>query len=125
MKLWMFAPLILLSGTYVPHARVDRKGSLDPASTLTSTPRSPSYDETVEMLKDWLHSEGNNQLVPLFAFGDSRSSDLLKACRNENDETANGAFMTLQLLGSADCQPCADSFSEKHGRPLLACTTNV
>ncbi len=125
MKLWMFAPLILVSGTYVPHARVDRQGSLDPIATLTSAPRSPSYDETLGMLKDWLHSEGNHQLVPLFAFGDSRSSDLLNACRTENDETANGAFMTLQLLGSPDCQPCADSFSEKHGRPLLACSTNV
>jgi hypothetical protein len=126
MKLWMFAPLLLLSAiTYVPHARMDRRASPDPIAPLASAPRSHSYDETVGMLKDWLHSEGNHQLVPLFAFGDSRSSDLLNACRNENDETANGAFMTLQLLGSPDCQPCADSFSEKHGRPLLACATHL
>ncbi len=76
------------------------------------------------MLKDWLHTEGNNQLVPLFAFGDSRSLDLLNACRNENDETANGAFLALQLLGSAECQPCADSFSQKHGGPMLGCATH-
>jgi hypothetical protein len=126
MKFWMFAPLLLLSAiTYVPHARMDRRASPDPIAPLASAPRSHSYDETVGMLKDWLRSEGNSRLVPLFAFGDSRSSDLLNACRIEDDETANGAFMTLQLLGSPDCQPCADSFSEKHGRPLLACSTNI
>jgi len=77
------------------------------------------------MLKDWLRSDGNSRLVPLFAYGDARSSDLLNACRTESDETANSAFMTLQLLGSPECQPCADSFSEKHGGPLLACASHL
>jgi hypothetical protein len=126
MKLWTFAPLVFLWATSSASHLSDSRPSRLPAVTrVSSTPRSASYDETVGMLKNWLHSEGNNQLVPLFAFGDSRSSDLLNACRTENDETANGAFMTLQLLGSPECQPCADSFSEKHGRPLLACTTKV
>ena len=126
MKLLTFAPLVLLCPTtYASHAPVSRHSVLPEVTRVSSAARSPSYDETVGMLKEWLHTEGNNQLVPLFAFGDSRSSDLLNACRTENDETANGAFMTLQLLGSPECQPCAASFSEKHGRPLLACTTKV
>jgi len=126
MKLSMFAPLLLLSGiAYVTPARVDREPSLDPIAPLISVPRSHSYDETVGMLKDWLRTEGNSRLVPLFAYGDARSSDLLHACRTESDETANSAFMTLQLLGSAECQPCADSFSQKHGGPLLACAPHL
>jgi hypothetical protein len=130
MKLLIFAPLLCLwTATYpphaaAPHAALSRQSGL-PEMIRVSSARSASYDETLGMLKDWLHSEGNHQLVPLFAFGDSRSSDLLSACRTESDETANGAFMTLQLLGSRNCQPCADSFSEKHGRPLLACTTRL
>jgi hypothetical protein len=126
MKLSMFAPLLLLSAIgYVPPARVDRP-ALDPLPPLISAPpRSHSYDETVGMLKDWLRSDGNSRLVPLFAYGDARSSDLLNACRTESDETANSAFMTLQLLGSSECQPCADSFSQKHGGPLLACAPHL
>jgi hypothetical protein len=126
MKLRMFAPLLLLSAiTYVPHARMDRRASPASIAPLAPAPRSHSYDETVGMLKDWLRSEGNSRLVPLFAYGDARSSDLLNACRNESDETANSAFMTLQLLASPECQPCADSFSQRHGGPLLACAPHL
>src|SRR5258705_11008509 len=50
---------------------------------------------------------------------------MLKACQDEGDETGNGVFMTMQLLGSPDCQPCADSFAKKDGSLLLACTTSA
>src|SRR2546422_6787437 len=76
------------------------RSTLFPYTTLFRSPRSPSYDETLGMLKDWLHSEGNNQLVPLFAFGDSRSSDLLNACRSEEhtSELQSRLHLVCRLL---------------------------
>src|SRR5512133_3845063 len=114
MTMFAYAPLFaLLATSYIPHDRLTRQM---PTSDIeqTSGTHSPSYDNTVRLLKEWVETQDNEQLTPLFAFGDSRSSDLLHACRNENDELASAALLTLQMVGSPDCQLCADSFSKKH-----------
>jgi hypothetical protein len=116
--------IVLLTVSCLPHAGVIHQNSVMGTKSASPT-RSSSYDNTVRMLKQWVETEDNEQLIPLFALGDSRSSDLLYACRNENDETANVALLTLQLLGSIDCQPCADSFSKKHDGPVIWCAVTL
>jgi hypothetical protein len=105
-------------------------GSLLSAQSAAGTPevshpQSNSYRETVRMLKDWLDTEENDQLIPLFDLGESRSPDLLAACRTEADDVAAVAFLSLQLMDSYDCQPCGDSISSQRGGSAVSCAAEL
>src|SRR4029077_17716757 len=70
------------------------------------------------MLKAWFSpskpSAKDDQIARLFSIGDTRTSDLLAACRSADDEVARAAFLTLQLLGESDNGRCTDSVEHKH-----------
>jgi len=77
------------------------------------------------MLKAWLDTEESHEMARLFSVGNARASDLIGACRGADDEIATAAFLTLQLLGKSDCEPCVDSLSRRHGELLLSCTSSL
>jgi hypothetical protein len=84
------------------------------AAAQESASTSGTYSDTLRMLRAWLHTEEGDQIARLFSVSDTRTSDLLVACRSADDGIAGAAFLTLQLLGKADSGRCLDSVWQKH-----------
>lgn len=95
--------------------------STDKESLSTSR----TYNETLQIIKKWLESEGKDDLARLLKTGESRASDLVIACQNSDEEIAAAAYETLLLLGKPECEPCADSMSHVRGGLALACSENI
>jgi len=77
------------------------------------------------MIKAWRETDENAELGRLFAIGDLRTSDLLIACNDADEEIASSAFLVLQLLGKRECQPCGETISQKHKDVPFICGTNI
>lgn len=77
------------------------------------------------MIKTWLDTEETDDLARLFSIGDLRTSDLLTACRREDDEIASAAFLTLRLLGKSECEGCGDVISQKHNGFAFVCGATI
>lgn len=86
---------------------------------------SETYGDTLGMLKAWRETDESNELGRLFAIGDLRTSDLLVACNDADEEIASLAFLALQLLGKSECVPCGDMVSRKHNDVPLVCGANI
>jgi hypothetical protein len=100
-------------------------GGQTASETVTSqqtTSNSETYRDTLKMIKAFLDTD---DLGRLFAVGNARIPDLLAACRETHDETAETAFFTLQLLGKSDCETCPDSLWKKHTGLFFACSTSL
>jgi hypothetical protein len=111
--------LLLLAFPWIVGAQTNGQSPIvneSSAQELAST--SETYSDTLRMLKAWLspakHSTKDDQIARLFSIGDTRTSDLLAACRSADDAVARAAFLTLQLLGESDNGRCADSVEHKH-----------
>jgi hypothetical protein len=83
------------------------------AAAQDSASTSGTYSDTLRMLNAWLDTDEDEQIARLFSVGDTRTSDLLAACRSADDGIAGAAFLTLQMLGKGDSE-CADSVWQKH-----------
>jgi hypothetical protein len=86
---------------------------------------SETYGDTLGMIKAWRETEESPELGRLFAVGDLRTSDLLAACNNPDEEIASTAFLTLQLLGKPECLPCGDTISQKHDGLPFVCGAGI
>jgi len=89
--------------------------------------RRPAVRETYSTLrsiKKWVESEETDDLVPLLKAGDIKPHDLLAACHSPDNEIAWAAFLTLQLLGKSECEPCAASISQLDTSPPMLCSAN-
>lgn len=82
---------------------------------------SKTYADTMGMIKAWRETEENAELGRLFAIGDLRTSDLLAACHDADDEITTAAFLTLQLLGKSECVSCGETISRKHNGLVFVC----
>jgi len=87
--------------------------------------RSQTYNDTLQTIKKWLESEGNDDLARLLRMGEARTPDLVAACRDSDEEIAGAAFEALLLLGKPECETCADSMSQMRGGLALACSENI
>ena len=91
-----------------------------------SAASSETYKDTLALIKAWRESEESPELGRLFAVGDLRTSYLLAACNDTDEEIASVAFLTLRLLGKAECTPCGEAIFQKHNAsPAFVCGTNL
>jgi len=97
----------------------------DRAITEQSGLNSETYSDTLAMIKVWRETEESDELGRLFAIGDLRTSDLLVACNDADEEIASLAFLTLHLLGESECVPCGDMISRKHNDVPFVCGANI
>ena len=86
---------------------------------------SDTYADTIRMLKTWQDTSNHADLGRLFKEGRSRDSDLLAACRSNDDQLALQAFVIRHLLGSPPCGECPDSVRRKLGRLAPPCGDNL
>ena len=86
---------------------------------------SETYGDTLGMIKAWRETEESPELGRLFAVGELRTSDLLAACNNPDEEIASTAFLTLQLLGKPECLPCGNTISQKHDGLPFVCGAGI
>jgi hypothetical protein len=106
---------LLLAFACIIDAQTKRQSPIaNEATTQESASTSGAYSDTLRMLKAWLDTEEDEQIARLFSVGDTRTSDLLTACRSTDDGIAGAAFLTLQLLGKADIGRCLDSVWQMH-----------
>jgi hypothetical protein len=97
-----------------------------PESTDKAVPsRSQTYNDTLQTIKKWVESEGNDDLSRLLRIGDARAADLVTACQSSDEEVSAAAFEALLLLGKPECETCADSVSQMRGGLALACSENI
>ena len=66
---------------------------------------SDTYASTIALLKAW-DGDDDDKAAELFAIGDLRAQDLIHACKNEDEETAGFATLTLLLLGNSKLSEC-------------------
>jgi len=95
------------------------------AITQQSGSNSETYSDTLAMVKAWRETEESDELGRLFAIGDLRTSDLLVACNEADEEITSLAFHALQLLGKSECVPCGDTVSRKHNDVPFLCGANI
>lgn len=103
------------------HQSKPQSSAADPAIIQQSGSNSETYSDTLAMIRAWRETEESNELGRLFAIGDLRTSDLLAACNDADEEIASLAFLALQLLGKSECVPCGDTVSRKHNDVPLVC----
>jgi len=102
-----------------------QSSAADRAITLQSGSNSETYRDTLAMIKAWRETEESGELGRLFAIGDLRTSDLLVACNDADEEIASLAFLALQLLGKSECVPCGDTVSRKHNEVPFVCGASI
>ena len=102
-----------------------QSSAADRAITQKSGSNSETYSDTLAMIKAWRETDENNELGRLFAVGDRRTSDLLAACNDADEEIASLALLALQLLGKSECLPCGDTISRKHNDVPFVCGANI
>jgi hypothetical protein len=120
--------LLLLILAFACNGRAQSKpqsSAADRAITQQSGSNSETYSDTLAMIKAGRETEGSDELGRLFAIGDLRTSDLLVACNDTDEEIASLAFLALQLLGKSECVPCGDTVSRKHNDVPLVCGANI
>src|ERR1700751_715017 len=96
-------------------------GSLKNAPRMPGAAARERYSDTLRLIKKWVEAEESDDLVPLLKAGDIRPHDLLIACHSSDNEIAGAAFLTLQLLGKSECEPCAASLSQTDTNPPMVC----
>jgi len=98
-----------------------------PAGKSTQAPSQPSqtYDDTIRMLKAGIGSNDYTALGRLFTEGEKRNSDLVAACRSQDDQIAVPAFGVLHLLGNPACGECLDSVRAKLGKFAPPCVDDL
>lgn len=102
-----------------------QSSAADRPITQQSGSSSETYSDTLAMIKAWGDTEESDELGRLFAVGDLRTSDLLAACKDADDEIASLAFLVLQYLGKPECLPCGDTISRKHNDLPFVCGANI
>jgi hypothetical protein len=120
----LVALMVLLASSCLANAQTATEPPINDSSQETST-TSQTYNDTLRLIKKWADSEENDDLSKLLRVGDIRSSDLVSACRNSDDEIARAAFLSLQLLGKLDCEPCVESMSQKHSDFAAVCSADL
>jgi hypothetical protein len=118
MRVYISLLLLLVFPTIVRAQTNGRSPIVSEASDQDLASSSATYGDTVRMLKAWLSPAKrpvrDAQIARLFAIGDTRTPDLLAACRSADDDVARAALLTLQLLGRLDNERCAGSERHKH-----------
>jgi hypothetical protein len=118
--------LLLLAFTCIADAQSTAESpTANEPTAQQSSSTSGTYSETLQMLKVWLDTEEDDQLARLFSVGDTRTSDLLAACRNVDDGIAGAVFLTLQLLGRSDSDRCLASVWQRHSGLLFLGAANL
>src|SRR5713101_2946581 len=122
--------LLLLAFPWIVRAQTNGQSPIvSEASAQDLASTSATYSDTIRMLKAWFspakHSVRDAQMASLFAIGDTRTSDLLAACRSADDEVARAALLALQLLGTSDDGRCADSVGHKHSGLAFSGAANL
>ena len=117
--------VILLASACIAYSRTGSEPPNNGASPPAPGATSGTYSDTLQSIKKWVESEDNDDLARLLKIGDIRSRDLVAACHSSEDEIAGAAFLTLQLLGKSECEPCGDSISQKHDGLAMACAANI
>ena len=127
MKMRTFLWLLLIFAFACSTRAQSKPQSSAAGRAITQQPGSNSetYSDTLAMIKAWRETEESDELGRLFAIGDLRTSDLLAACNDADEEIASLAFLALQLLGKSECVPCGDTVSRKHNDVPLVCGATI
>lgn len=121
----LIGPMVLLACSCVANSQTTPEPSINDSNSQEAVETSETHNDTQRLIKKWVESQENDDLAKLLRLADIRTFDLTSACRSSDDEIAGAAFLSLQLLGKSECEPCAESMSQGHKDFAAACSANI